>query len=245
MHPLEKTLQVSTVLLALLAGCATAPAPEPRAPEPAPAAPVAALPPAPPAPVRVVAWPIQAPLVAVRVAPPPPAPELPRPHSDTLPSGFSNPMPGGVVAGYQADTGLDIAGSPRPVYALAAGTLDYSEPGHTLWTGRGDTANCVRFQLDEPIPYQGHTITHVYYAHLSRLSTLQHEGEAPRRHVEAGEMLGVSGVARHSPHLHIGLLLDGEVEQYWGTFLLADEIRRVLGGYKNGDRLPRLAGDRG
>ncbi len=148
-------------------------------------------------------------------------------------------MPGGVIAGYQADTGLDIAGSPRPVYALAAGTLDYSEPGHTLWTGPSDTANCVRFELDEPIPYKGRKITHVYYAHLSRLATLQHEGEAPRRHVEAGEMLGVSGVARHSPHLHIGLLLDGEVEQYWGTFLLADEIRRVLGGYRNGQRLPR------
>lgn len=148
-------------------------------------------------------------------------------------------MPGGVFAGYQADTGLDIAGSPRPVYALAAGTLDYSEPGHTLWTGPKDTPNCVRFELDVPIPYKGHKITHVYYAHLSRLETLQHEGEGPRRHVEGGELLGWSGVARHSPHLHLGLLLDGEVEQYWGTFLLADEIRRVLGGYRNGERLPR------
>jgi murein DD-endopeptidase MepM/ murein hydrolase activator NlpD len=146
-------------------------------------------------------------------------------------------MPGGVMAGYQADTGLDIAGSPRPVYALAAGTLDYSEPGHTLWTGPSDTANCVRFELDEPIPYKGRLITHVYYAHLSKLETIQHEGDPQRRHVEGGELLGVSGVARHSPHLHIGLLLDGEVAQYWGTFLLADEIRRVLGGYRNGDRL--------
>ncbi len=143
------------------------------------------------------------------------------------------------MAGYQADTGLDIAGSPRPVYALAAGTLDYSEPGHTLWTGPADTANCVRFELDVPIPYGEHRITHVYYAHLSRLETLQHEGEAPRRHVEGGELLGWSGVARHSPHLHIGLLLDGEVEQYWGTFLRADAIRGVLGKYRNGDRLPR------
>jgi murein DD-endopeptidase MepM/ murein hydrolase activator NlpD len=148
-------------------------------------------------------------------------------------------MPGGVMAGYQADTGLDIAGSPRPVYALAAGTLDYSEAGHTLWTGPGDTANCVRFELDAHVPYQGRWITHVYYAHLSRLAIVQHEGETPRRHVEGGELLGVSGVARHSPHLHIGLLLDGEVEQYWGTFLLADEVRRVLGGYRNGERLPQ------
>jgi hypothetical protein len=167
-----------------------------------------------------------------------PLPPAPKPHSAPLPSGFFNPMPGGVMAGYQADTGLDIAGSPRPVYALAAGTLDYSEPGHTLWTGPSDTANCVRFELDVPIPWKGRRITHVYYAHLSRLEQVQREGEA-RRHVEGGERLGLSGVANHSPHLHIGLLLDGEVEQYRGTFLLADEVRKVLGGYRNGDVLPR------
>jgi murein DD-endopeptidase MepM/ murein hydrolase activator NlpD len=177
-------------------------------------------------------------LAAAEPAPPPPK-EPSGPRSAALRSGFYNPMPGGVMAGYQADTGLDIAGSPRPVYALASGTLDYSEPGHTLWTGASDTANCVRFALDAPIPWKGRQITHVYYAHLSKLAHLQPEGAAPRRHVEAGELLGSSGVANHSPHLHIGFLLDGEVEQYWGTFLLADEIRKVLGGYRNGDILPR------
>jgi hypothetical protein len=161
------------------------------------------------------------------------------PRSARLPSGFYNPMPGGVIAGYQADTGLDVAGSPRPVFALAAGTLDYSEPGHTLWTSRGDTANCVRFELDTPIPFRGRTITHVYYAHLSKLVTLQAEGAEPRKHVEGGEMLGVSGVARGSPHLHIGLLLDGDVTQDYGTFLRADAVREVLGGVRNGNVLPR------
>lgn len=185
-------------------------------------------------------------LPVVPEAPPPLPllpPEPPKPRSAQLPSGFYNPMPGGVFAGYQGDTGLDIAGSPRPIYALAAGTLDYSEPGHTLWTGRSDTANSVRFELDTPIPYKGRRVTHVYYTHLSRLETLQHEGDPVRRHVEGGELLGMSGVARGSPHLHVGLLLDGEVEQYWGTFLLADEIRKVLGGFKNGDRLPPGPGD--
>lgn len=172
-------------------------------------------------------------------AEPPPPPEPTGPRSSALRSGFYNPMPGGVMAGYQADTGLDIAGSPRPVYALASGTLDYSEPGHTLWTGASDTANCARFELDAPIPWKGRRITHVYYAHLSQLEHLQPEGALPRRHVEAGELLGRSGVANHSPHLHIGFLLDGEVEQTWGTFLLADEIRKVLGGYRNGDILPK------
>lgn len=161
-------------------------------------------------------------------------------RSSLLPSGFYNPMPGGVFAGYRADTGLDIAGSPRPVYAIAAGTLDYSEPGHTLWTGPRDTANCVRFKLDAPIAWKGRQITHVYYAHLSSLDYHQAEGSKERRHIEGGERLGLSGVARGSPHLHIGLLLDGEVEQYSGTFLFEDEIRELLGGYKNGKKLPAL-----
>lgn len=189
---------------------------------------------APPAlapPLDLLAGPASAPAEA------PPEPVGPRTRA--LPSGFYNPMPGGVMAGYQADTGLDIAGSPRPVHALASGTLDYSEPGHTLWTGASDTANCVRFELDAPILWKGRQITHVYYAHLSKLAHLQPEGTTPRRHVVAGELLGTSGVANHSPHLHIGLLLDGEVEQYRGTFLLADDVRKVLGGYRNGDILPR------
>lgn len=158
--------------------------------------------------------------------------------SGRLVSGFWNPMPGGVLAGYAADTGLDIAGSPRPVYALAPGTLDYSEPGHTLWTGPRDTANCVRFALDEPIPWRGHRITHVYYAHLSVLERVQTEGAEVRAHVEGGERLGISGVARGSPHLHIGLLVDGDVSQAWGTFLPEQEIREMLGGLRNRTKLP-------
>src|SRR5882757_7812065 len=44
---------------------------------------------------------------------------------------LSSPMPGGFLGGWGGDTGLDIAGDHIPVFALAAGTLDYSEWGHT------------------------------------------------------------------------------------------------------------------
>ena len=160
------------------------------------------------------------------------------PRAGVLRSGLHNPMPGGLLAGYAADTGLDIAGSPRPVFALAGGTLDYSEPGHTLWTGPHDSHFTIRFELDSPIEIGNHWVTHVYYGHLSKLAYEQREGATERRHVAAGEFLGISGVARGSPHLHVGLLLDGQVEQEWGTFLLEDDVRKILGPYKNGVRLP-------
>jgi hypothetical protein len=177
--------------------------------------------------------------LAAALAPaPPPATPAAEARSERLPSGFWNPMPGGVLAGYAADTGLDVAGSPRAVFAIAPGTLDYSEPGHTLWTGPGDTANCVRIALDEPIPWRGRRITHVWYAHLSGLERVQAEGAAERAHVSGGERLGLSGVARGSPHLHLGMLLDGDVSQAWGTFLSEADIRAVLGGLRNRTRLP-------
>ncbi|MBW2453388.1 MAG: hypothetical protein JRI68_02705 [Deltaproteobacteria bacterium] len=170
-------------------------------------------------------------------APSSPADDLPR--SPPLPNGLHNPMPGGVMAGYRGDTGLDLAGNRQPVYAIAAGTLDYSEPGHTLWTGPGDTDHTVRLRLDEPIAYRGRHITHAWYAHLSELRYRQPEGADEPIHVAAGEQLGISGVANGSPHLHLGLLLDDVVSQRWGSYLLEDQIREVLGGYGHRKRLPR------
>jgi len=149
-----------------------------------------------------------------------------------------SPVPGGIVGGWAGDTGLDISAGFRPVFAIAAGTLDYSEPGHTRWTGGKDTPNSVRLELDAPIPWKDHRITHVYYTHLSRLETVQHEGDTTRTHVEAGARLGVSGIGNGVPHLHVGLLLDGKVEQdAWDTLLVESEIRKVFGGYRNGERI--------
>jgi murein DD-endopeptidase MepM/ murein hydrolase activator NlpD len=149
-----------------------------------------------------------------------------------------DPMPGGILSGYTGDTGLDIGGRRLPVFALASGTVEYAEWGHTRWVGPRDTAFCVRIALDEPLPYRGHVITHVYYAHLSGLEFVQAEGAEERRHVAAGERLGTSGIANGSWHLHLGLLLDGNVEQDdWAYILGEAEVRSVLGGYKNGQRL--------
>jgi hypothetical protein len=162
------------------------------------------------------------------------------PRSPTMRNGeLHSPIPGGVIGGWAGDTGLDISAQFQPVYAIAAGTLDYSEPGHTRWTGGKDTPNSVRIKLDRPIRWKdGHAITHVYYTHLSRLDSVVHENDETKKHVDGGERIAVSGIGNRVPHLHIGLLLDGKVDQdAWETLLVEGEIRRVFGGYKNGERL--------
>jgi murein DD-endopeptidase MepM/ murein hydrolase activator NlpD len=151
---------------------------------------------------------------------------------------FRSPMPGGVLGGYSGDTGLDIGGKKMPVYALASGTIEYAEWGHTRWTGPKDTAYCVRIALDEPLRRGEHVITHLYYAHMSALEFEQAEGASEKRHVDAGDKLGTSGIANGAWHLHLGMLLDGHVEQDdWTYILTEDQIRAVLGGYSNGQRI--------
>lgn len=165
--------------------------------------------------------------LAVTLSSPPAAPA---PSPPLLPSGLSSPMPGAVVAGYPVDTGLDLAGMSMPVFAIAAGQVDYAEAGHSAWSSRRDSPFAVRIELDEPIAFEGRRITHVWYAHLAELAFEQAEDAPVRRRVEAGERLGVSGVANGSWHLHLGLLLDGDVSQRWGSFLGEAEVRAVLGG---------------
>jgi murein DD-endopeptidase MepM/ murein hydrolase activator NlpD len=157
------------------------------------------------------------------------------PRSEALPSGLFNPMPGGIVGGYPQDTGLDIAGFLLPVFAIADATLVYSEDGHTRWSS-DDRA--VLLELDEPIPWHDRRITHAWYAHLRELDYQQPRDAEARVRVRGGDRLGVSGVANRSPHLHLGLLLDGVVDQRRGSFLLDDEVREVLGGWRRHQKLP-------
>ncbi len=169
---------------------------------------------------------------AIPAAQPPPEHPLRNPA-------LRSPLPGGTLAGYRGDTGLDIAADRKPVFAVAPGTLDYSERGHTLWTSGKDTPNSVRLALETPIAWKGHKITHVYYTHMSALTHQMHEGTEPRVVIKAGDALGVSGVGNGMPHLHIGFLLDGKVEQdSWDGILTEADVRVLFGGYRNGEKLP-------
>lgn len=169
--------------------------------------------------------------------PPPPAPD-PERLSPALSCGLRSPMPGGFTAGYAADTGLDLAGIRMPVFAIASGRVVYAEPGHSLWSSPRDTDLAVLLELDEPIAWGDRKITHVWYAHLSELAFEQEDGVEDRRRVLGGERLGTSGVANGAWHLHLGLLLDGDTSQRWGSFLLEDDVRRALCGLRARQRLP-------
>jgi hypothetical protein len=146
-------------------------------------------------------------------------------------------MPGSFTAGYSADTGLDLAGIKMSVHAIADGKVIYAEAGHSLWSSQRDTDLAVLIELDEPIEAGDRKVTHVWYAHLSELAFEQPRLFSKNRRVVAGARLGTSGVANGSWHLHLGLLLDGDTSQRWGTYLLEDEARKVLCGLRARQRL--------
>jgi murein DD-endopeptidase MepM/ murein hydrolase activator NlpD len=146
-------------------------------------------------------------------------------------------MPGGVTAGWAGDTGLDLASPPRDVFAIAAGVLEYSEGGHTRWKSKQDSPYAIRLRLDQPLAHGDRRVTHVWYAHLSAIVSEIHEGDPPVR-VEAGQKLGTSGTANGCAHLHLGMLLDGDVEQDWSGILQEDAVREVLCGVAAKVKLP-------
>ncbi|MEM9695174.1 MAG: M23 family metallopeptidase [Myxococcota bacterium] len=165
----------------------------------------------------------------------------PHPRSGRLPSGLYNPMPSGILGGYEQDTGLDIAGFEMPVYALADATVVYAEAGHTRWPH--GSPYTVLLELTEPLNHGDRTITHAWYAHLKELF-VEKATDDDCLTVTGGTALGISGYANRSPHLHLGLLLDGDTEQSLGNFLLFDAVREVLGPFRHRQRLPAMPSHR-
>lgn len=121
------------------------------------------------------------------------------------------PVPGATAANngaYSADTGIDIlVPFGTPAVAAAAGTILYSEAGHTPWRIPPDTGNSLLIQLDTPFVYQGQQYPFIWYTHLSRLRYAVPDGAAGL-HVAQGETVGWTGIGNSVPHLHFGVVQD-------------------------------------
>lgn len=134
----------------------------------------------------------------------------------------------GVEAGYESDTGLDIA---APVgtecYAAANGKIVYSEYGHTKWRTPPDTPNSILIELDEPFVFEGKLCKYIWYTHLSEVKYQVKDGSTPRR-VTAGEVIGKSGLGNKNAHLHFGVLVD-RAQADANDYLSMNQVRRVLG----------------
>lgn len=132
--------------------------------------------------------------------------------STPLPKGrLIVPVPGATEANngaYAADTGLDVL-TPfgSAVVAAGAGTIVYSEHGHTPWTTPPDTPNSILIQLDTPFTYQGRSYPFTWYTHLSRLRYQVPDGQGGQ-HVAQGETIAWSGIGNRVPHLHFGVVFD-------------------------------------
>lgn len=143
-----------------------------------------------------------------------------------------NPLPGTTRehndGSYPADSGLDIlVPVGTPVVAPAAGTLLYSTSGHTPWTTPPDTPNSILMRLDAPLVYKGVSYPLIWFTHLSWLAHHVPDG-SDGYHVEAGELLGKTGLGNKCAHLHFGILI--RREQADGDFMMPADVADVVWG---------------
>jgi len=133
----------------------------------------------------------------------------------------------GTEAGYSSDTGLDIA-APKgtPCYAAASGTIIYSEYGHTRWTTPPDTPYSVLIKLDKPFTFEGRIANYIWYTHLSALQYNVPDGSSQTLHVNAGDIVGKSGLGNNNAHLHFGVLTNRA--QGSNDIFTMEQVRRLL-----------------
>lgn len=138
------------------------------------------------------------------------------------------PIAHGKEAGYIGDTGLDIAAPKGTVcYAAASGTIIYSEYGHTAWQNPPDTPYSILIKLDAPITLDGRTANYIWYTHLSELKYNISEGSRDNIHVNAGDIIGKSGIGNNNAHLHFGVIIN-RAQNNPNDYFSIDQIRRLL-----------------
>ena len=150
--------------------------------------------------------------------------------------GLTKPIQQGREAGYDSDTGLDISAPVgTPVLAAANGKVVYAEKGHTSWQRRDrvtgadiDTPYSILVELDNPVTFKdGRKANYIWYTHLSKLQVEKADGSENSVPIKQGDVIGYSGTANDSPHLHFGVLTNRSQEE--GEYFTPAEIREMLG----------------
>lgn len=151
--------------------------------------------------------------------------------------GVVNPIPSQNIAsnkgGYAADTGLDIL-TPigSRVVSPVSGILEYAEKGHVRQMGQDANPNApgmqdqhsVRIKLDKPFTFAGKQVNFFYATHLYQLNNSIANKSGIK--VNAGDLLGLSGVANSVPHVHVGFVKDRDQN----TYLNYQQVRSLLSG---------------
>ena len=152
------------------------------------------------------------------------------------PYGLQRPIATGTEAGYISDSGLDISAPvSTPVLAAAGGKVIYAEAGHTKWQRRDpatgkpiDTSYSVLIELDTPITYKdGRRAKYIWYTHMSKLAVEKADGDGQEIRIKPGQVIGYSGTANDSPHLHFGVLINRAQDE--GDYFTPAEVREMLG----------------
>lgn len=119
---------------------------------------------------------------------------------------FSKPISSATVQGIGYEhPGVDLhAPIGTPVYAVANGTIQYSEWGHTVNKGSHETAYSVKIKLDKPFTRNGVKYICAYYTHMSKLvyDVPEKSNKSNTIHVKPGDLIGYSGTANYCAHLH-------------------------------------------
>jgi murein DD-endopeptidase MepM/ murein hydrolase activator NlpD len=99
-----------------------------------------------------------------------------------------------IASGYFEDNGIDFSAPvATPCRAVGDGKIIFAGNSQNKNVG-----NIVKIKLNQPISFDGYTVEHVFYSHLSKI--LANNGS-----VNEGDVIGLSGVGNNDPHLHFGI----------------------------------------
>ncbi|MEG2147113.1 MAG: M23 family metallopeptidase, partial [Bacilli bacterium] len=116
--------------------------------------------------------------------------------------------------------GIDLLNNAgTPIYAIADGTMEYSEWGHTVNKAKQETAYSVKIRFDNSFKYNGKwakgigksiayssgtkTASYAFYTHMIGIRYRANSSIGTRK-VKQGELIGWTGYA-NAPHLHLSI----------------------------------------